>query len=162
MNRLIDRRLPSASLALLGALLMPHALSAQAAPPANVTVTITLTVPVQVKDFNPGISAVRLFCTAQPVGGSAVVTFDARHNAGVAGPVVDGAFSGSATVVLTGTSAQSIPAGQQWSYSCYSNFLFGRVNGAGTQNTAVPGVDAEALLAPGSGPNLVQGTFTTP
>ena len=157
MNRLIDRLLRSASLALLGALSIPHALSAQATPAANVTVTITLMVPVQVKDLNPGISVVRLWCSAQPVGGSSTVTFNVLHPFGDAGPVVDGAYSGTAKVVLTGTSSQSIPSGQQWSYNCHSSFMFK----TSSVNGVTPGNDPEALLAPGSGSNLVQGTFTT-
>ncbi len=161
MNSLIDRLLRSASLALLGALSIPQALSAQAAPTEHVTVTITLMVPVQVKDLNPGITKIRLYCAVQPVGGSPTVNFDAHHNFGDATPVVDGAYSGTAKVVLTGTSPQSIPPGQQWSYTCHSTFLFKGVGSSGDQIAANPGVDAEALLAPGSGPNLVQGTFTT-
>jgi len=151
-----SRFLRIASLALLTIVVVPRSVRAQGAGP----ITITLNVPVLVQDIGPDVSAIRVHCSVQPVGGTAAVSFDPRHDSGVAGPVVNGVFSGTAKVVLTGTSALPVAAGQQWSYKCHSEFVSSHVGPLG--NIAYePGVSSNAPLAPTSGPNLVQGTFTT-
>jgi hypothetical protein len=151
-----SRLLGIASIALLAVAVPLRTVTAQASLP----VAITLMVPVQVQDIDPKVVVIRVTCTAQPVGGTIGVTFD-HHLFGDAGPVVNGAFSGTAEVKLTGTSAQPLPPGQQWSYHCQAEFVTAAHGPAGNVSFA-PGGTGSGALAPTSGPNLVQGTFTTP
>jgi hypothetical protein len=122
---------------------------------AQGSVTINLNVPVQLKDLDPQIARAQVSCVVQPVGGTTIVTFDPDNQRdGDLGKIVDGAFSGTVKVVRFGTSQQPLPPGQQWSYRC--NSIFWTLTGVRLD----PG-SSGAPLVPTSGPNLVQGTFTT-
>jgi hypothetical protein len=144
-----------ASMAVLTIVVVPRSVTAQGGLP----ITITLNVPVQVQDIGPDIAGIRVHCSVKPVGGTATISFD-HHDFGDAGPVVNGSVSGTAKVVLTGASPQPIAPGQQWNYQCHSDFLSSHIGPSGNIVYA-PGVSSNAPLAPTSGPNLVQGTFTT-
>jgi hypothetical protein len=162
MNRIADRLLHIASIALLGGHLISRALAAQAPPTEHFTITVTLTVPVQVKDLNPDITKLRVFCRVFSLGGPASISFDGGHNFLDVGPVVNGAYSGTANVVVTGTSTQSIGPQQQVSYQCFAGFLFKGHDSADpdVDHAAFPTLDSENRLAAGSPANQVQGSFT--
>ncbi|MDQ2765663.1 MAG: hypothetical protein M3Y30_00785 [Gemmatimonadota bacterium] len=152
MNVMTARFFRITSIALFAIAVAPRSAHAQ------LTVTITLNVPVQVQDIDPRTAAIRVHCNAQPVG-AASVSFG-HQDFGDAGPVVNGAYTGTAHVVLTGTTAQAVTPGQQWSYQCHSELLLKTMDKSGNV-TGTPGITDWAALAPSSGPNLVQGTFTT-
>jgi hypothetical protein len=161
MNPMTAKILRAAALALVAFASTPHLVCAQTAPPGTLPITVTLMVPVQVNNLDPTITAVAVYCTAQPVGGSAGVAFDQKNNFGRVGPVANGTYTGTAKVVLNGWSTQSVTPGQQWSYQCHSMFLTAKTAANGQPVSGTPGVDSWAALATTSGPNLVQGTFTT-
>lgn len=151
---MFTRALRIASIAFLA--IAPQSAGAQSSSP----VTITLMVPVQVKDLDAKVTKIRVHCTAQPVGAAIKVAFDRDHDYADAGPVTNGSYSGSAEVELKGTSPQRLAAGQQWSYKCSSEFVTAAVGAKGVQTTITPG-GAGAALASTSAPNLIEGTFTT-
>ena len=130
-------------------------------PAGSLPLTITFSVPVQMQDLDPKVVAIRVICAVQPVG--ALAGGWTHHDFGDAGPVVNGAYSGTATVVLTGWATQAVPPGQQWTYQCYAGFeIAHRANVSPMDyEWAKPGTLDWTTLAPSSGPNLVQGTFTT-
>jgi hypothetical protein len=160
---MIARFLRIAALTVLAFTAAPRDVRAQTPiplPAGYLPVTITLMVPVQVQDLDPRAVKIRVHCKVQPVGTLSVGLNFSHFDFGDTGPVVNGAYSGAAQVVLSGSATQAIPPGQQWTYQCHSEFVTAtRVTDGYVMG--VPGVTDWAALAPTSGPNLVQGTFTT-
>jgi hypothetical protein len=154
MNLISARSLRIASIAVLA--IASRSAGAQSSSP----VTITLMVPVHVKDLDAKVTKIRVHCTAEPVGATIKVTFDRDHDFADAGPVANGTFSGSAQVELKGTSPQRLAPGQQWSYKCHSDFVTAGIGSKGGEMTMTPG-GSGAALAPTSAPNLIEGKFTT-
>jgi hypothetical protein len=154
MNSTFARSLRIASFAALA--FAPQGAGAQSSSP----VTITLMVPVQVKDLDAKVTKIRVHCTAQPVGAAIKVTFDRDHDYADAGPVTNGSLNGSAEVELKGTSPQRLAPGQQWSYKCRSEFVTATAGTKGGETAITPGSTGAALAAT-SAPNLIEGTFTT-
>jgi hypothetical protein len=145
------RLLKIASIAILGIAAAPRVARAQ------LPFKITLLVPLQMQDLSAGIRSIRVHCTVR-AGRVSVKNLD-HTDFTDAGPVVNNAYSGTATIVLDLIATEPLSPGQQWTYECYSELVTNTATN-GIPNVETPGT-ADAQLAPTSGPNLIQGTFTT-
>ena len=154
---------PAAVLLLLGIVSTLREAHAQAQAFGNLTFPVTLNIPVQLKDIDPSVSQIGMYCTVQAAPGTGNVTASGSNL--VSQNITSGNYSGTITVQVTVASQTAFVPGQQWSYQCIARFQRPDPNSPGghveTHEPSTGSAPSWALLAPGSGSNSVSGTFTT-